>query len=161
MSFIGASNSGKTVLLEKVVAETKARGYRVAVVKHSPHGFDIDHPEKDTWRLAQAGSDIVAVSSPGRIALIQHVDDELSLDEVVAMVAKKVDIVLTEGYKSSNTPKILVQRTGQNEESRKHSGETLATISARLSETGALQFSPADIADVVELLIERISEKLA
>ena len=57
VSFVGKSNVGKTTLLEKVVAELKRRGYRVATLKHDTHGFDIDKPGKDTWRMAQAGSD--------------------------------------------------------------------------------------------------------
>ncbi len=64
VSFVGNSNSGKTTLLEMVVIELKLKEYRVVVIKHSPHGFDIDQPGKDTWRLTQAGSDIVVVSSP-------------------------------------------------------------------------------------------------
>ncbi len=59
VSFIGLSGRGKTTLLEQLVRELKRLGYRVAVVKHAPHGFDIDHPGKDSWRLNQAGSDIV------------------------------------------------------------------------------------------------------
>ncbi len=49
VSFVGKTNSGKTTLLEKVVIELKLSGYHVAVIKHSPHGFDIDQPGKDRW----------------------------------------------------------------------------------------------------------------
>ena len=62
ISIVGKSNSGKTTFLEKVVRELKRRGYRVAVVKHSTHDIKIDQPGKDTWRLAQAGSDVVVFS---------------------------------------------------------------------------------------------------
>ncbi len=70
VSFVGKSNTGKTMLLEKVVSGLRSKGYRVAVIKHSPHGFDMDQPGKDTWRLANAGSDVVAISSPDRMAFI-------------------------------------------------------------------------------------------
>ena len=42
VSFVGNSGSGKTTLLEKVIRELKERGYRVAVIKHSHHGFELD-----------------------------------------------------------------------------------------------------------------------
>ena len=111
VSFIGLSNSGKTTLLEKVIKELKIRGYRVAVVKHCPHGFDIDHPGKDSWRLAQAGSDVVAVSSPNKTAFVERLDTELTLAQIRTIFEAKADIVLAEGYKKDNADKILVLTT--------------------------------------------------
>jgi len=55
----GKSNSGKTTLLVKIIREAKRRGWRVAILKHDVHGFEMDKPGKDTWRHAQAGADIV------------------------------------------------------------------------------------------------------
>ncbi|MDP2949810.1 MAG: molybdopterin-guanine dinucleotide biosynthesis protein MobB, partial [Chloroflexota bacterium] len=43
VSFVGNSGAGKTTILEKVVRELKARGYRVAVIKHAHHDFQIDY----------------------------------------------------------------------------------------------------------------------
>jgi len=65
VSFVGNSGAGKTTLLEKVVRELKGRGYKVAVIKHSHHDFQIDQEGKDSWRFAQAGSDCVVISSAG------------------------------------------------------------------------------------------------
>lgn len=159
VSFIGNSNSGKTTLLEKVVAELKILGYRVATVKHTPHGCDIDHPGKDTWRLARAGSDIVVLSSSDRFAFIERLDDELSLDQIRETIGGKVDVILAEGYKSSEIPKVVVRNTGQRAASLKNGGEVLVTISAQLSDTGAPQFDPRDVADIVSLLVELIGQR--
>ena len=63
ISFIGRSGVGKTTYLEKLIAELKKRGYRVGVIKHDIHGFEMDRPGKDTWRHAQAGADVVWISS--------------------------------------------------------------------------------------------------
>lgn len=116
VSFVGRSNSGKTTLLEKVVKELKSKGYRVAFIKHSHHDFNIDQPGKDTWRLAQAGSDVVAISTPNKVAVIEHVDMELTLAQTAALFQAKVDIVLAEGYKNGNTAKILVIGAQQEQE---------------------------------------------
>ncbi|OGO19675.1 MAG: molybdopterin-guanine dinucleotide biosynthesis protein B, partial [Chloroflexi bacterium RBG_16_50_9] len=67
VAFAGKSGVGKTTLLEKVVRELKIRGLRVAVIKHSHHDIEIDQPGKDSWRFARAGSDVVAISSPGKL----------------------------------------------------------------------------------------------
>jgi len=61
ISIVGKSESGKTTLLEGLVRGLKQRGYRVAVVKHANEDFEIDTPNKDSWRFAQAGSEVSAV----------------------------------------------------------------------------------------------------
>ncbi|MEK7353838.1 MAG: molybdopterin-guanine dinucleotide biosynthesis protein B, partial [Chloroflexota bacterium] len=110
VSIVGKSDVGKTTFLEKLIRELKGRGYRVAVIKHDCHGFDIDHPGKDTWRMAEAGSDVVVISSPNKMAMIKRTDHELSLDELEARIMGGVDIILTEGYKHGDKPKIEISR---------------------------------------------------
>lgn len=107
---VGKSKVGKTTLLEELIAELKHRGYRVATVKHDVHGFEIDQPGKDSWRHAQAGSDAVVISSPQKLALIKQVDHDPPLEEIARLLGHNFDIILTEGYKNSNMPKIEVHR---------------------------------------------------
>ena len=109
ISVVGKTNVGKTTLLEKLLPELKRRGYRVATIKHDAHRFELDTPGKDTWRHAQAGSDCVVISSAEKLAMIQKVEGELTLDDIVARLPP-VDIVLTEGYKRQDKPKIEVSR---------------------------------------------------
>src|SRR4030042_5120456 len=108
VSFVGKSGSGKTTLIEAAVRELKKKGFRVAVVKHAHHGFEMDTPGKDSWRFAQAGSDIVAVSSPGRLAVIERIDGELYYDQVMSRLDGKVDIILVEGFKQICKVKVEV-----------------------------------------------------
>jgi molybdopterin-guanine dinucleotide biosynthesis protein MobB len=109
ISFVAKSGTGKTTLLEKVIKELKNRGLRIAVIKHA-HEFEIDHPGKDSWRHAQAGADIVAVSSEDKFALIEKRQKEMTLDEIASRISD-VDLILTEGYKKENNPKIKVIRS--------------------------------------------------
>ena len=157
VSFIGRSNSGKTTLLEKVVRELKIRGYRVAIVKHTHHDFEIDRPGKDTWRLAQAGGDIVVLSSPDKVTFVEYPDAELTLDEISALFKAKVDIVLTEGYKNGNAPKILIL-SSEDDRNRLCREEPMATISARISSTGAPQFDNGDVFHIIDLIIAQIDK---
>jgi molybdopterin-guanine dinucleotide biosynthesis protein MobB len=156
VSFIGRSNSGKTTLLEKVVGELKLRGYRVGVAKHTHHNFTIDYPGKDSWRLAQAGSDVVAISSPNKVAYIEHVDSEVELSQLSTFFDRKVDILLAEGYKKGNAAKILVL-TGEQDKEQLCPEEPLATISARPSSQGHPQFDDKDVLHIVNLLISQIA----
>ena len=111
VSIVGKSNAGKTNLLEKIIPELIKRGYRVATVKHDVHGFEIDHEGKDSWRHKKAGARTTVISSPFRIALVEDVDHDQTLDEIRKKYIKRVDIILTEGYKGNPFPKIEVFRS--------------------------------------------------
>ncbi|HAG11140.1 MAG TPA: molybdopterin-guanine dinucleotide biosynthesis protein B [Desulfotomaculum sp.] len=105
---VGSQNAGKTTLVEKLIAEYKRQGFRVGTVKHHHIGdFEIDYPGKDSWRHSQAGADVVFLSSFFKAAMIKKVEQELLLEQIVDLMGE-VDIVLAEGYKESNRPKILV-----------------------------------------------------
>ncbi|MFQ6122717.1 MAG: molybdopterin-guanine dinucleotide biosynthesis protein B [Dehalococcoidales bacterium] len=158
IAFVGRSKSGKTTLLEQMVRGLKLRGYRVAVIKHSHHHFEVDHPGKDTWRLAQAGSDVVAISSPDRMALVEHVDSELPLGEIASHLSNKVDIILAEGYKNGKTPKILVRDSRQGDGHLCLGEDLLTTISAQPCSKGVPQFAEEDVAGILNLIVARIGD---
>ena len=109
ISLVGKSGVGKTTALERIIREIKRRGYRVGTVKHDTHGFEMDKPGKDSWRHAQAGSDAVVVAGPRKMALIRKTDGEMPLEEIVELMGD-LDLVITEGYKRGNRPKIEVSR---------------------------------------------------
>ncbi len=110
VSIVGKSNSGKTTLLEKIIADLTHRGYRIATIKHNRHGFDIDHEGKDSYRHKKAGAHITVVSSPHQLALVQDVDHDHSFDEIRDKFISGADIILTEGFKVNDYPKIEVFR---------------------------------------------------
>jgi molybdopterin-guanine dinucleotide biosynthesis protein MobB len=110
VSFVAKSGTGKTTLLEKVIIELKRRCYRVGVVKHDAHNFDIDHPGKDSYRLTMAGADTMLISSPAKLAIIKKHVEPPSIEEFIETYFTDVDIVLTEGFKKSAFPKIEVHR---------------------------------------------------
>ena len=114
ISVVGKSGSGKTTLIEKLIPELKKRGYRIGIIKHAHHGFDIDKQGKDSWRHKEAGADTVLVASPGKIAMVKN-DKYDSLDGL-AKYFDDVDLVITEGYKREDKPKIEVFRTDRHKE---------------------------------------------
>ncbi len=105
------SNSGKTTLIEKLVAELTRRGYRVATIKHNRQGFEIDHEGKDSWRQKHAGAVTTVVASPFQVAVIEDVDRDYDIEELVNIYIRKADIVLVEGFKGNPFPKIEVYRS--------------------------------------------------
>jgi len=113
VSFIGRSNSGKTTLIEKLIPEFTARGYRLGIIKHSGHRFDIDTEGKDTWRYRKAGADAVIAAAPGEIALIRN--HACQTPEDLAGYCRDMDLVIVEGFKQGRQPRIEVYRKVQPE----------------------------------------------
>lgn len=112
VSFIAAaSNSGKTTIIEKVIAVLKAKGLRVAVVKHASKGFDLDTPGKDSWKFQRAGADAVILTGPGRVAVLENTAVEPSVSELLSR-AGDVDLVIFEGKKQDALNPIEVYRAG-------------------------------------------------
>ncbi|MBI5886576.1 MAG: molybdopterin-guanine dinucleotide biosynthesis protein B [Deltaproteobacteria bacterium] len=110
VSIIGTSGSGKTTLLEQVIARLKRRGWRVAILKHDAHGFEIDREGKDSWRHKKAGAKTVALSSPDKFAVIRDTAVEWPPERIIASYLTDADIVITEGFKKGPFPKIEVVR---------------------------------------------------
>ncbi len=107
IGFAAYSGTGKTTLIEKIISILKKQGLKVAVVKHDAHDFEIDKEGKDSFRFSAAGSDITVIASDKKSAKMENrfVDFESTIAEI-----KDVDIILVEGYKSKNIPKIGICR---------------------------------------------------
>ena len=108
VSIVGQSESGKTTLIEKLIPLLTERGYRIGTIKHTHHAVDIDRSGKDSARHRNAGAETVMLASPGRIAMFKATASE-TLDGLIRYF-EDVDLLITEGYKRENKPKIEVLR---------------------------------------------------
>lgn len=143
-------------MLEKLLPEIKKRGYRVATIKHDVHGFDIDQPGKDTWRHARAGADIVVISSPQKVAVIEKVDLEKTLDEIARKLDREhIDLIITEGYKRLNKPKIEVFRAGVSDTLLSAEKELFAVVTDIPLEVKVPTFDPDDSTGILDLIEEK------
>ena len=167
IAFVGYQNSGKTTLVEKVIAELAARGFAVGSVKHhGHHGFDIDVPGKDSWRHAQAGSRHVGLICETRFAEYADTAEELPVERMLERYTD-VDVVIVEGYKAAGLPSVVVARSGvdrlRNESSLALADESTLAIACNdaLARTVHVPLPVVDInnaaavADVVEGYLSR------
>lgn len=109
------SGTGKTTLLTQLIPALTERGVRVSVIKHAHHEFDVDTPGKDSYRIRKAGAEQTIVASTKRWALMTETpdSDSVDLDYLVQQLdSSKIDLVLVEGFKSLDIPKIILHRTG-------------------------------------------------
>lgn len=107
----GWKNSGKTLLVVRLVEEFTRRGFKISTVKHAHHTFDIDKEGTDSYRHRQAGAQEVALVSGRRWALMHELreEQEPSLNAILERIAP-CDLVIIEGYKRESHPKIEARR---------------------------------------------------
>lgn len=103
---------GKTTLLERLVPELTARVLVVSLIKHSHKAIEIDRPGKDSYRVREAGCSEVLLLGNDRWALMHELRgaDEPSLDYRLSRL-QDCDLVLVEGFKGGDFPKLEVWRT--------------------------------------------------
>ena len=126
VSFVAYSGTGKTTFLERLIPKLKARGLKIAIVKHDGHRFEIDHEGKDSDRFTKAGADVTGLISSEKAVLMENrqTDPEEFLKKIDG-----VDLILTEGFKQGPWPKIMLHRKGTGKPMPLLPEECLAVIS--------------------------------
>ena len=156
ISIIGYSESGKTTLIEKLIAELKLRNISVGVVKHAKCGFDIDQEGKDSWRFTQSGADAVALASGEKIACIRHPLGG-GLSELVYRFMEDVELVLAEGFSSEHLPKILIP--GESGIPPFNEKELIAVVGDVQEDFNVPKFHQDDVKAIVDFILDFIQKQ--
>ncbi len=109
LSIIGWSGAGKTRLMKALIHELRARGLRVAAIKHSSHPHELHPAGSDTAALAEAGADPVAFITPRGVQVTTQDAHPLG---TIERLSRSVDLVLVEGWKDGPLPKLEVRAPG-------------------------------------------------
>ncbi len=158
ISIVGYSNSGKTRLLEKMIPLLKAKGYTIGIIKHTGHDFPLDQPGKDTYKFKQAGADGVVLAGSGQIGYIGSIgeSEDFNLTRIEQTFFSDRDIVLTEGFKKGDNPKIAVLTRGQEEQLvTEIEGDVIATVGESPFQSNLPHFKADDPEGLVQLLEDR------
>ena len=113
IGFAAFSGTGKTTLIKKIVSILSEKKYTVSVIKHAHHNFDLDQPGKDSYEIRKSGAENILISSEKRWALIHENKNnkELTLKDLLNILGNiDSDIILVEGFKKENFPKIELYR---------------------------------------------------
>ena len=117
IAVIGWKNSGKTTLVSNLVNHLSEKKFKVGVVKHAHHTFDIDHPNTDSYKIREAGSFKTTIVSEKRLAHIEEKKtSEIDIEELIQL-NNGCDILIFEGFKKiKKLSKIEVNLTKNNKE---------------------------------------------
>ena len=154
ISIVGRSQSGKTTLIEKLIPALKRRGYKIGTIKHSHHIFDFDKTGKDSWRHKDAGAETVIIASPGKIAMVKN--DYLGSLDGLQRFFDDLDLIITEGYKKEDKPKIEVVRAARHAdvllENDKHLVAVVSDVELQLN---VLVFDLEDVDRLADFIEEK------
>jgi len=153
---VGWKNAGKTTLVERLVAEICARGFSVSTVKHTHHRVDVDQQGKDSFRHRQAGARQVILASSARWAIMTELRGapEAPLKELLGHLAA-VDLVIVEGYKRDDHPKIEAWRVETGQPLIAQDDPTIRAIASNDAPEGASQpvIGLDDIAGIADFVL--------
>jgi molybdopterin-guanine dinucleotide biosynthesis protein len=170
----GASGTGKTTLLERLLDHLPTDRSRVGLVKHTHHELDWHPPAKDSTRYWEAGAGAVVVIDPVQIASFAratadskppstrwtdgNVSESLlqtrSLLDACCALPESIEIVLAEGWSRSLVPKVWFTGGSREELPFDQIPEVRAIISAAVgpkspAADGALPvFTREDVAEL-------------
>lgn len=158
------SGMGKTTLIEALVKIFKDKNYKVGVLKHDAHRFEIDKEGKDSWRFTKAGADNVIISSSEKLAMIRKLEKQIEVKDMLYLF-DDVDLVLIEGFKDNPYDKIEVHRKEVDDvllcKNNNYDSKTFIAIATNEKVDGILNLDLNDvnaIADFIENWIHQIKK---
>lgn len=158
IGFVGRHDSGKTTLLLAVLPLLAARGLRLGYLKHAHAGFDIDRPQKDSYRVRRTGVAQTIVTGGGQTAVIDDAEDEPPLEAVIARYLRDdLDLLVVEGFKAEPVPKIEVARAAISTELLCANDRNLvATVTDFPVAPDVPHFAFGDASAIAEFIVSRI-----
>jgi len=111
LSVIGKKDAGKTTLAVALAAEFVRKGRRVMTVKHASHPADVDRPGTDSHRHFHEGkAERTLLVAPDMRVLFERHRDDTDPVTLARRYLDGADIVLVEGFRKAELPKIEVFR---------------------------------------------------
>jgi molybdopterin-guanine dinucleotide biosynthesis protein MobB len=151
VSIVGRSKSGKTTLIEKLIVELKSRGYHIATAKHTHRDMTLPESDKDSDRHLKAGSETSLIVDPHGLMMIKPLQKELNLTQIAQIIGEDYDLILTEGYKQDDAPKIEVHRK-ENAPPLTDVKKLFAVVTDEQLDTKVRQFALDDVKPIADLL---------
>jgi len=102
----GWKDSGKTLVVERLVRSLTRRGLSVGTVKHIHEALSLQPAAKDSVKHLDAGAEIALALGDGLVALGTHAVEDL--ETAACRYLSLCDLIVVEGFKHADIPKIAV-----------------------------------------------------
>ena len=152
----GWKGVGKTHYSSLIIKLLVKKGFKIGSVKRAHHEFDIDKTGTDSFKHREAGSSQVIISSSKRWAkIIENKNMKEKILEELIEEFKDVDIIVVEGFKKENHPKIEIIGKGL-KNTNKEINNVIAIVSDELVDSSIPVFKKNDTESLVEFIIKKI-----
>ncbi len=155
ISIAGKKNTGKTTLINDLIPKLKERGHTVGTLKYNIKKFDIDHEGKDTYKYFHSGADSITLTSQDMLAVVKKLPNPLKLNEIIETHLNNIGIVLIEGYRENDHPKIRIMDLHESKAAKEDSENELLLVKENLK---TKRFSINDINKALDF-IERYKKR--
>lgn len=148
----GIKNSGKTTIISRLLPCLDSLGLRVAVIKHDGHSFEADREGTDTFKFLAAGAYGAAIFDGEKF---QAVKRERVTWQQLAELYPEADLIILEGFKDSDCPKIEILRSGLSSSPCCDEKTVIALVTDtgyRIS--GVPTYSPDDIQGIAKFIFD-------
>jgi molybdopterin-guanine dinucleotide biosynthesis protein B len=157
VAVIGKSDSGKTRLIRRLIPELKKRGFSAAVIKHCPHGFDLDVKGKNSWLMMEAGAVGVGMVSPGGLAVLRKTKNPDELQSFAGRYFRHADFVIVEGgYGVKCLKAIEVLPKGGPAKVQSERKDLVAVVSRSKVDIERPVFHPGQVAEIADFLVSEL-----
>lgn len=152
IGFVGEKKSGKTAVLTEVIKVLAKKGRKLGVLKHTGHGFTLDHSGTDSDKLFRAGAKKVALLGHGQVGFYGAFHPEPEPEQVRDWYLSDLDLVLVEGFKDALIPKVLVAFSGKAPAWADKIGGLIAVVSPKKTDLKVKHFKPGQARQIAALL---------
>ena len=111
ITIAGYSGSGKTTLVCRLISEFTRRGLSVGTIKHSHHPASTPNDQKDSAKHRAAGAKATVFAASDEVILSAGGELTPGPEDIAQKYLGSFDLVLAEGYKSSNLPRIEIYKS--------------------------------------------------
>ena len=158
----GLKNSGKTGLIEAIIPMLGMNDIKTAVIKHHGHKFGEEIPDKpgtDTYRFLANGAQGTVIYDDEIMMCVRRTP--ATLPDLIT-IFPDADLIIIEGAKSENYPRIAMLRTGQPLTS--DSGTLLCAVTdpdydPSLLPGGLPRFNYGDFESVADYILKNLFSK--
>jgi len=153
---VGSKDSGKTTIAKNLVAELAGRGLRVAAAKHSHHDFSFSEEGRDTRLFEEAGAESVFFVGEGHSVSLKKIDGQEKLKVAAARYAVDCDVLVAEGWRRSEFPKVLVFLEKEKAAEREFPANVKAVVCPARLDIEAPHFLPDQIEELADYLLGEV-----
>ncbi len=155
LAISGVKNSGKTTFIERILPQLAELGIKTAVIKHDGHVFTPDTPGTDSYRFFAAGACGSAIYDGEKFSLSRRASVS---EHELAELFPDADLILLEGFKASDYPKLELIRSGVSSMPICDPETCLALVSDLDLKTELPLFRPDAVSDIAKFIYKFIRE---